>query len=149
MDGEAVTLDPQGRATVSYPDPDAHEALGAFIGFMHGFAVSGLAFVGNVLDISLTQGDLIANWGEAIRRTAEQMKEIMALLGAVDACGGGNLGGGSMNGSRFNVGFKLTVVPPQPQRLRGHPGRRRGLRQGRAERAGLLRLPATPVAVAE
>ncbi|MBD2459072.1 putative Ig domain-containing protein [Nostoc sp. FACHB-87] len=49
---------------------------GAIIGGLQGFGVTSLIFIGNILEISNRGGDIIAEWGSAIAKTRETLKDI-------------------------------------------------------------------------
>ncbi|MGF1498799.1 MAG: tandem-95 repeat protein [Elainellaceae cyanobacterium] len=59
---------------------DTGEALGAFIGFLQGFANTQLVFIGNILDIANSGGDILSEWGTAIGKTQQKMEEIELAL---------------------------------------------------------------------
>ena len=53
---------------------------GAIIGGLQGFGVTSLIFIGNILEISNRGGDIIAEWGSAIAKTKETLKDIEKKL---------------------------------------------------------------------
>jgi len=124
-----TTRDPMGRAAlVSYSftvgrifgvggsadTPNYYEMMGAFIGFFHGFAATGLVFLANVLEIASGGGDVRDQWGVAMERTQSKMKEIQGLLGQGKALDKGGFVGGYLDGASFQVGISIELKLPEP-----------------------------------
>ncbi len=121
--------DPDGRAAlISYAflssrfvvgnasadAPNYYEMIGSLIGFFHGFGSTALVFIANILDIAGSGGDVASQWGEAISRTEEKMKQIEGALGKIGAVDHHGFAGGFLNGGKFRVGIKISVKPPKP-----------------------------------
>ena len=119
--------DPSGRATLikygwklgeifgakaSAGSPNYYELMGSFIGFMHGFASTGLVFLANVLDLSGSDLSPGALRGEAISRTEAKMGEIKQALGFVSKNDYMGFAGAFVNGAQFKVGIKITLKSP-------------------------------------
>jgi RHS repeat-associated protein len=59
--------------------------IGSLIGFLQGFGATNLVFISNILEIANAGGDPIAEWGNAIKRTEEKVKEINDNLSRLEA----------------------------------------------------------------
>lgn len=70
------------RETVSGP---TGSVIGSLIGFLQGFGATNLVFISNILEIANAGGDPIAEWGNAIKRTEEKLKEIKDNLSRLEA----------------------------------------------------------------
>jgi len=86
-----------------------YEYMGAFIGFFHGFAATGLVFIANILEIANSGGDVRQQWGAAIAKTAAKMEEIEGALGRLSGLDDSGFAGAFVNGAKFEVGIKITV----------------------------------------
>ena len=85
---------------------------GAIIGGLQGFGVTGLIFIGNILEIANRGGDVIAEWGSALNKTEQKLKEIETELkrfGAVDTPEG--LVKGFVSGAGVDV-FNISLDIP-------------------------------------
>ncbi len=89
--------------------PNMYEYMGAFIGFFHGFAATGLVFIANILEIANSGGDVRQQWGAAIAKTAAKMEEIEGALGRLSGLDDSGFAGAFVNGAKFEVGIKITV----------------------------------------
>lgn len=87
---------------------------GAIIGGLQGFGVTSLLFLGNILEIANSGGDVIAEWGTAIAKTEAQLKDIEEQLGrfkALDTPEG--LVKGFLDGASVDV-LKVSIEIPLP-----------------------------------
>jgi RHS repeat-associated protein len=114
----AIFIDPSGRiAAIEYASllsefvvGKTDSAIGAFIGFVHGFSNANLLFIGNILEIASSGGDVIEQWGKAIDKTEKQAKDIQTILektfGAIKDKG---LVSGFISGAGIEVKITLEI----------------------------------------
>ncbi|MBK1989788.1 DUF4114 domain-containing protein [Sphaerospermopsis aphanizomenoides BCCUSP55] len=54
--------------------------IGSLIGFLHGFSGANLLFLGNILEIANSGGDVVEQWQKASDKTQEQAENIQEIL---------------------------------------------------------------------
>jgi RHS repeat-associated protein len=110
--------DPSGLlALVEYAGIASETVLGqtgsvltAIPGFLQGFGSTSLVFIGYVLEIANSGGDVIAEWGSAIDKTAKKMEEIKAALEKFNDFDRNGIVGGFINGAGFELKNKITIT---------------------------------------
>ncbi|MEB3232910.1 MAG: Calx-beta domain-containing protein, partial [Leptolyngbyaceae bacterium] len=90
--------------------------LGAFIGFFQGFGAANLIFLGKVLEIANTGGNVVQEWGTAIVNTKTELEEIETTLKALSIATKSldkeGIASGFVDGVdlKFTIKLKLPIV---------------------------------------
>lgn len=113
-------IDPTGRVVaVQYgfllTFPNGREAAAALAGFLHGFGLTNIAFIGEFLGVvgNANSLDIRGQWDLALERTRQRMKEAKTALGigndVAELAGVASIPGAFKGGVSFKVGFEINV----------------------------------------
>ncbi|MEB3220007.1 MAG: putative Ig domain-containing protein [Nostocales cyanobacterium 94392] len=83
---------------------------GALIGFLQGFGGTSLIFIGNILEIANTGGDVIAEWGTAIAKTRTKLQEIEKALEKFNSVDQQGIVAGFIDGAGFKLSITLKIT---------------------------------------